>query len=83
MSQFQAGSGIRDNHSRGTVASFLMEKIQDGATLSIVSAYFTIYAYDALKQSLEPFHVQALITQAPVKAFDEPILDRTARADKA
>ena len=30
-----------------------MEKIQDGATLSIVSAYFTIYAYDALKQSLD------------------------------
>ncbi len=53
MSQFPADSGIRDNHSRGTVASFLTEKIQDGSTLSIVSAYFTIYAYDALKDSLD------------------------------
>jgi SNF2 family DNA or RNA helicase len=53
MSHFPTDSGIRDNHSRGTVASFLTEKIQDGSTLSIVSAYFTIYAYDALKQSLD------------------------------
>lgn len=46
-------TGIRDNHSRGSVASFLKEKIQDGSTLSIVSAYFTIYAYEALKCSLD------------------------------
>lgn len=30
-------SGIRDNHSRGTVADFLTEKIRDGSKLSIVS----------------------------------------------
>jgi hypothetical protein len=36
-------SGIRDNRpSRGTVASFLKDKIQLGANLSFVSAYFTI-----------------------------------------
>lgn len=46
-------SGLRDNHSRGTVGSFLHEKIQDASRLSIVSAYFTIYAYDALKSSLD------------------------------
>lgn len=46
-------SGIRDNHSRGTVADFLKEKIQDNSTLSIVSAYFTIHAYDALRESLD------------------------------
>ena len=45
-------SGLRDNHSRGTVADFLKAKIRDGSTLSVVSAYFTIYAYDALKDSL-------------------------------
>ncbi len=45
-------SGIRDNHRRGTVGDFLKSKIQNGASLSIVSAYFTIYAYDALKESL-------------------------------
>ena len=42
-------SGIRDNYERGSVGDFLKEKIQDGTKLSIVSAYFTIYAYDALK----------------------------------
>jgi hypothetical protein len=46
-------TGIRDNDTRGSVASFLKEKIQDGSALSIVSAYFTIYAYDALKDSLD------------------------------
>ena len=46
-------SGIRDNYNRGTVADFLREKIQDGSRLSVVSAYFTIYAYDALKECLD------------------------------
>lgn len=53
MPMFSMETGIRDNHTRGTVASFLEEKIRHGSTLSIVSAYFTIYAYDALKQSLD------------------------------
>ncbi len=46
-------SGLRDNHTRGTVADFLDSKIRDRSKLSIVSAYFTIYAYDALKEALE------------------------------
>jgi SNF2 family DNA or RNA helicase len=46
-------SGLRDNHTRGTVSDFLTEKIRDKAKLSIVSAYFTIYAYDALRETLE------------------------------
>ncbi len=46
-------SGLRDNHTRGTVADFLTGKIRDGSRLSVVSAYFTIYAYDALKEVLE------------------------------
>ena len=40
------GSGIRDNHRRGAVADFLKAKVQSGSRLSVVSAYFTIYAYD-------------------------------------
>ena len=36
----------------GTVADFLRDKIQDGSDLSIVSAYFTIYAFDKLKDKL-------------------------------
>lgn len=45
-------SGIRDNHHRGVVADFLKAKIHAGSRLSVVSAYFTIYAYDALKTHL-------------------------------
>lgn len=45
-------SGLRDNHTRGSVAEFLKDKIQTESKLSIVSAYFTIYAYDALKEYL-------------------------------
>ena len=46
-------SGIRDNYSRGTVADFLKNNIQDGSRLSVVSAFFTIYAYEALKDPLD------------------------------
>ncbi|MGI0134766.1 MAG: phospholipase D-like domain-containing protein, partial [Candidatus Micrarchaeaceae archaeon] len=46
-------SGLRDNHTRGTVAEFLDSKIQAGSRLSVVSAYFTIHAYDALKHCLD------------------------------
>jgi phosphatidylserine/phosphatidylglycerophosphate/cardiolipin synthase-like enzyme len=46
-------TGIRDNRSaRGSVADFLREKVADGADLSFVSAYFTIYAYEQLKSQL-------------------------------
>ena len=46
-------SGIRDNHKRGVVADFLKAKIHSGSRLSVVSAYFTIYAYEALKDRLD------------------------------
>lgn len=46
-------SRIRDNDDYGKVANFLLDKIQQGSSLSIVSAYFTIYAFDKLRVSLE------------------------------
>jgi len=46
-------SGIRDNHTRGRVADFLSERVSDRSALSIVSAYFTIYAYQALADRLD------------------------------
>ena len=45
-------SGIWDNHNRGAIGSFLHDKIRTNADLSFVSAYFTIYAYDALRTEL-------------------------------
>jgi len=53
MSGSNTNSGIRDNHTRGIVADFLKAKIQPGSRLSVVSAYFTIYAYEALKEHLD------------------------------
>lgn len=50
--QFHA-SGIRDNQARGKIADFLREKVAPGSSLSIVSAYFTIYAYQALADQLD------------------------------
>jgi len=47
-----SSSGIRDNYRRGTVAEFLNRKIRRGSELSVVSAYFTIYAFDGLKSNL-------------------------------
>ena len=43
---------IRDNHGRGTVGDFLKANIEDGSSLSVVSAYFTIHAFEGLKAHL-------------------------------
>ncbi len=53
MSKPSHNSGIRDNYRRGTVAEFLCSKMQAGSELSFVSAYFTIYAYEALREKLD------------------------------
>ena len=45
-------SSIRANHHRGKVADFLIAKISTGCHLSVVSAYFTIYAYETLAEQL-------------------------------
>ncbi|MGH9914522.1 MAG: hypothetical protein ACRD63_04440, partial [Pyrinomonadaceae bacterium] len=45
-------SGIRDNHTRGSIGDFLKNKLAAGSKLSFVSAYFTIYAFEALKDHL-------------------------------
>ena len=45
-------SAIKDNYMYGSVGEFLKDKIQDNAKLSFVSAFFTIYAYDKLKEKL-------------------------------
>ena len=49
-------SSIRDNHQRGTVGNFINEHLSEGCSLSFVSAYFTIYAYQQLKTKLDNIH---------------------------
>ena len=72
------GSGIKDNYTRGTVADFLKVKIQDGSRLSVASAYFTIYAYDALKECLDKIeHLQFLFGEPRfVKSLDPDKTDK-------
>ena len=45
-------SGIRDNHSRGSVGDFLRQQLKAGADLDLVTAYFTVFAYDKLRTEL-------------------------------
>jgi hypothetical protein len=52
MSPLSSNSGIRDNHSRGSVGDFLRQQLKPGANLDLVTAYFTIFAYDKLRTEL-------------------------------
>ena len=45
-------SGIKDNHSRGSVGDFLRRHLKPGADLDLVTAYFTVFAYDKLRIEL-------------------------------
>ncbi|MCI6663178.1 MAG: hypothetical protein MSL09_03030, partial [Spirochaetia bacterium] len=44
---------IRDNKNYGSVAEFLRDVIKKDSELSIVSAYFTIFAYYGLQEQLD------------------------------
>lgn len=46
-------SGIRDNRNRGTVGDFLRAELHASANLDIVTAYFTVFAYDKLRTQLD------------------------------
>jgi hypothetical protein len=65
-------SGIYDNFLRGNIGDFLRRKIIDGADLSIVSAYFTIYAYEALKDKLDSINSLRFLFGEPkfIKTID-------------
>jgi SNF2 family DNA or RNA helicase len=68
-------TGIRDNYERGSVGEFLKENIKAGSTLSVVSAYFTIYAYAALQEQLDSIeHLRFL--------FGEPRFIKTLDPEK-
>ena len=72
--------GIRDNHARGRVADFLSAKIVDGSRLSVVSAYFTIYAYEALSKELDGAESLQFLFGEPrfIQALDPEKTDKKA-----
>lgn len=75
MAKSVSTSGIRDNHTRGIVGDFLKSHIKGDSYLSVVSAFFTIYAYDVLKGCLDRIeHMDFL--------FGEPRFIRSLDPDK-
>lgn len=46
-------TSICDNHKNGSLGQFLINNVRQGDAVSIVSAYFTIYAYKQLKNQLD------------------------------
>jgi len=73
-------SAIRDNRHRGTVGDFLKAKVEENSTLSIVSAYFTIYAFDALKEQLLSIKSLKFLFGEPrfIKSLDPSKTDKKA-----
>lgn len=73
-------SGIRDNHTRGSVGDFLREKINSGSKLSVVSAYFTIYAFEKLKEQLQSIERMDFLFGEPrfVRSLDPERTDKKA-----
>lgn len=73
-------SAIKDNRGRGKVGDFLQNALKDGAGLSFVSAYFTIYAFDKLKDKLQRIdHLNFLFGEPRfVKNLDPDQIDKKA-----
>lgn len=63
---------IKDNDSHGSVGDFLKKEITKNSAVSIVSAYFTIYAYNHLKEKLNDISGLRFLFGEPtfIKAMD-------------
>lgn len=69
-------SSIVDNRDYGSVGAFLNNAINPGSNLSFVSAYFTIFAYQRLKEKLDDVdHLRFL--------FGEPAFIKSLAGDTA
>ena len=73
-------SGIRDNHSRGSVGDFLRGQLKAGADLDLVTAYFTVFAYDKLRTELNQLgKIRLLFGEAAfIKSIDPDKKDGAA-----
>ena len=56
---------ILDNKQQGRVVDELRLGLHPGAKLSVISAYFTIYAYEALKKELADIEEMRFIFTTP------------------
>ncbi|MBP9037793.1 MAG: hypothetical protein KBG38_08505, partial [Candidatus Cloacimonas sp.] len=62
---------ILDNRRRGNVGDYLADNIDKKSKLSIVSAYFTIYAYNELKTQLNKVEQLRFLFGEPTFVRDE------------
>lgn len=76
MQDLNSKGSLRDNFFNGTVGEFLKENIKVNASLSFVSAYFTIYAYASLKSELDSIDNLRFL-------FGEPSFINTMDPDKS
>lgn len=65
---------IRDNKNYGSVGEFLKDVIREGSDLSVVSAYFTIFAYYGLHEQLDSIKNMKFL-------FGEPTFVNTIECD--
>lgn len=65
---------IRDNKNYGSVGEFLKDVIREGSDLSVVSAYFTIFAYYGLHEQLDSIKNMKFL-------FGEPTFVNTIESD--
>ena len=70
-------SNIMDNRSNGSVGEFLKKEVDKDSELSIVSAYFTIYAYHKLKDQLDNIKSLRFLFGEPtfIKGVDDTNMD--------
>lgn len=66
---------ILDNKALGKVGDVLKEHLTKGSKLSVVSAYFTIYAFKEIKRELSKIHDMRLL-------FVEPTFTREQKEEK-
>ena len=78
MAENNSISSIRDNHKHGSVGQFLIDNVKPDADLSVVSAYFTIYAYHHLKDQLDQIkHLNFLFGEPTfLKSLDPSKINR-------
>ena len=69
-------SSIKDNRAHGKVGEWLKEVMAEGSKLSIVSAYFTVNAYQHLRQELDGIESLRFL-------FGDPAFIQVKDGDKA
>lgn len=67
---------LLDNKVQGRVVDKLRENIKSGTKLSIISAYFTIYAYEELRKELEKIESLRLLFSEPTFVKNKKDINR-------